>query len=813
MKIYKARYKTGSDREYQLLADHLQETGMYAELFAKEIGLPKPALLTGLLHDLGKNCKPWQDYLDEKKLSIKITDKRDHASAGGQYLYERITQADDADRELPSQLLAACIMYHHREGLPDVIEPDGTPKLYARLIKPDTNLAEAAANLDESIQQRIDAILGDENFIPDTMNTLKKLTEFREDEANQFFNLGLTARFLSSCLIDADRSSSALYNRGIPASPDACNLKADWKGLRELLEARLARFPQEGSLNEIRRDVSARCAAYAERESGIYTLTAATGSGKTLGALRYALVHAEKYKKERIFIIAPYTSILDQNADIIRDILDPQGENGRIVLEHHSNLDSSDRSEYYMDSSQTWNAPIIITTMAQFLEVLFGFGVKKIRRMHRLTNSVIILDEVHTLPVSCTCLFSWALQYLCQSGGSSALLCTATQPGFDKLAPPHNLQLSASNEIIPDLTKHFKLLKRVELVDKTKAGGWTLDEVAEFMERLSERSILTVVNTKPQAKKLYAALKKKHPDWEIVYLSANMCPAHRRIVIKKLKETLGAGTGKCVCISTRLIEAGVDIDFEAAIRFLAGFDSIVQTAGRCNRNGCLKDAWGNPISGKTYIINIVKDEENIGPLKELGLGQSVMGWILRDYHDDEARFNNDLLHPDLIALYFSYFYDEIPETHLKYKVFPGRADTMLDLLSTNAKSSREYDGLMKSKREDEKKLLTKFRQSFESAWKNFDVIASDTTGIIVPFEKGQSIIKELYAGPDRRRMEELLREAQQYSVNVYHNSVEDLLKANVVKRIRADHEIYAVEGKYYDEHIGLNCDAGVMLDV
>ncbi|MDR2398552.1 MAG: CRISPR-associated helicase Cas3' [Spirochaetaceae bacterium] len=817
MTVYKARYKTTSDEEYQVLADHLTETGMYGEYFAKAIGLSKPALLLGLLHDLGKNLTSWQDYLDEKKLSISITDKQDHASAGGQFLYRRITQDTDDDKELIGQLLGACIMYHHGSGLPDVIKPDGTAKLHERLIKIDIHCDEAMANLEVSIRQRIDQILEDENFIAETIGTLGHLVKIRKNKANQFFNLGLTARFLSSCLIDADRSSSAFYDRGIPPTIEAGMVKADWKALQELLETRLTQFPKTGKLNKIRRDVSARCADYADRESGIYTLTAATGAGKTLAALRYALVHAKKYEKERIFIIAPYTSILDQNADVIRDILDPKGKNGRIVLEHHSNLDRSDVSEYYIDASQTWNVPIIITTMVQFLEALFGCGTQKIRHMHRLTNAVIIFDEVQTLPISCTYLFTWALQYLCQGGNSSALLCTATQPGFDKLDTKYSLQLPVSNEVISDLTKHFEALKRVVLIDKTKPGGWTLDEVAGFIEQLPEKSILTVVNTKPQAQSLYAILFQRHPDWEIVHLSTNMCPTHRRQSIERLKKTLADKSKRCVCISTRLIEAGVDIDFDTAIRFLAGLDSIIQTAGRCNRNGLLMDGQRNLISGKTYIINIVKHEEHIGSLKELKVGQEVTKRILREYHDDTRRFNTTLLHPDLISRYFAYFYEQVSDTNLEYKVFPGRTDTILNLLSLNTESKSEYDGLAESKSGTKIKLLPQFCQSFESAWKAFEVIASDTIGIIVPFEKGQFIINELHSGPNQKRTEELLREAQPYSVNIYYKGLKDLLDLHVIRRIEInrDTEIYTVEREHYDEYIGLRpvIDRSTRLDV
>jgi CRISPR-associated endonuclease/helicase Cas3 len=402
------------------------------------------------------------------------------------------------------------------------------------------------------------------------------------------------------------------------------------------------------------------------------------------------------------------------------------------------------------------------------------------------------------------------LQYFCQNANVSALLCTATQPGFDRLKPEYALQLSASNEIIPELARHFSDLKRVELIDNTRPGGRTLDGAADFIEKLPEQSILTVVNTKPQARKVYANLSKKHPDWEIVHLSTNMCPAHRRKTIANLKEVLLDKTKKCICISTRLIEAGVDIDFDAAIRFFAGLDSIIQTAGRCNRNGQLKDANGNYMSGKTYIINIVQSEENLGSLEELKLGQSIMERVLREYHDDESLFDNTILHPNLIAKYFSYFYGQLPDSLLKYKVFPGRDDTMLDLLSTNAKSISEFSRIAESKYKDTMPQITEFHQSFESAWKAFEVIASGTIGVIVPFERGTDIIAELYALPDIKHTVELLHEAQQYSVNVYYNKLSEMIRKKIVRRVttNTEMEIYAVEEGYYDEHTGLSDEFG-----
>jgi CRISPR-associated endonuclease/helicase Cas3 len=820
--IYKARYRTNSDTEYQTLETHLNETAMFVELFSRKIDLHKPALLTALVHDQGKYSKSWQTYLESHHKDGKRDGKEDHGAAGGQFLYKVITRKITAggsrgSKELIGQMLAACVMYHHGPGLPDVITPNGTAKLYNRLEKKEeeTHAEEAEVNLDPSIRAKIEEILSDENFITETLATIGKLTMTEIEEA-RFFNLGLTARFLSSCLIDADRRSSAFFDRNIPVSREEAAPKIDWNPLRRRLEDHLAGLSTEGKLNEIRRMVSDRCAGYGDREDGIHTLTAATGAGKTLASLRYALVHAERTGKDHIFIIAPYTSILDQNAEIIRRILDPYGENGGIVLEYHSNLDQSERTEHFIDSSETWNVPIIITTMVQFLEALFGFGTRKIRRMHQLANSVLVFDEVQTLPVSCTYPFTWAIRYLRQSANTAVLLCTATQPGLNRLKSEYALPHSRENEIIPDVTAHFRELRRVELIDETRPGGRTLDEIAGFIESLNERSILTVVNTKPQAQKLYAALSQKHPDWFIIHLSTNMCPVHRRKVIAKMKLKLRDKTRKCVCVSTRLIEAGIDIDFDVAIRFLAGFDSIVQTAGRCNRNGNLKDPQGNDVPGKTYIVNIVKEDEHIGSLKELVLGQNIMRRILDEYHDNEAAYDNTLLHPALIERYFDDYYGQLPDELLKYKVFGKhngrRDDTLIDLLSSNGESVHEYVIFNEGKNDEWADRLTQFRQSFESAWSAFEVIAQDTAGVIVPFKQGRDIISELNGLPDIKRCASLLEKAQRYSVNLYRKGIEKLREEGIVRLIPANNGmmVYELCERYYDRHTGLTREPGEM---
>jgi CRISPR-associated endonuclease/helicase Cas3 len=289
-----------------------------------------------------------------------------------------------------------------------------------------------------------------------------------------------------------------------------------------------------------------------------------------------------------------------------------------------------------------------------------------------------------------------------------------------------------------------------------------------------------------------------------------MCPAHRRKIISNLKGVLKNKIQKCVCISTRLIEAGVDIDFDGVIRFLAGFDSIIQTAGRCNRNGELKDRHGNPINGKTWIINIVKDEEKIDSLQDLVRGQKIMKDILWEFHENKAKYSHNLMHPDLIAEYFLQYYGQMPDSLLKYKVRKSD-NTIIDLLSDNAKSKEELDLQTKNKSCGIKPHKM-FRQSFESAWKEFEVIAQDTIGVIVPYERGETIINTLFGLPDVKQCYELLQEAQQFSVNVYFNEIDRMIEKKMVEKVpfSNDLDIYTVNEQYYDQNIGLRFEEGSM---
>jgi len=711
-------------------------------------------------------------------------------------------------------------MYHHGSGLPDMIGFDGSSPFLERLGKyrPE-DLPDIDANVPESVRAEI---TGAADELRESSGRqcfgLPALSYSGESDSikvkHSVFDQGMHLRNLSSCLIDADRTDSADFENNKRIDFDEPEKVPDWNRLLSKLEKRLASFPGECELSKIRKTVSDRCAIYAGKGLGLYTLSAATGAGKTLASLRFALVQAVKYNLRHIFIIAPYTSIIDQNAEVIRQTLEDEQTAGAVVLECHSNLSDKkktslyDSADAYESAAETWEMPVIVTTMVQFLETLFGSGTQSIRRMHQFAGSVLVFDEIQTLPVKCTYLFNWGLEYLINICSCSALLCTATQPGLDKIGNvEYRLPLLPDSEVIQDVQTHFMSLKRVNIVDRSNGGvkKVMVDEVAAYVDAQMQscKSFLAVVNTKPQAVELFNLIKQRGCADTVYHLSTNMCPTHRKTAFSAIKKDLTAGK-RIVCVSTRLIEAGVDLSFDGALRYIAGLDSIVQTAGRCNRNGELCDDAGNHICG-TLAVFAVKDEK-LGSLEELKTGQSKMGRILREYHADEAEYGNDIMNPALIESYFKYYYGAFPTGDLKYSV-NGKMTTILDLLSDNPVSVSEYRRI-NNLPDDDPVGTPCFHQAFSTAWDHFEVIADMTIGVIVPYGKGKKLIGALSAieksDPDfGTAYRKLLREAQQYSVNVYRNQIANLVDAGIILPVNSESDIYAVQDGFYNDELGL----------
>ncbi|MCR3923334.1 MAG: CRISPR-associated helicase Cas3', partial [Firmicutes bacterium] len=477
----------------------------------------------------------------------------------------------------------------------------------------------------------------------------------------------------------------------------------------------------------------------------------------------------------------------------IRDIIEAHPDCLGMVLEHHSNLEPEQQnSPGQRLYTQNWDAPIILTTMVQFLETLFGSGTTSVRRMHQMANAVIVFDEIQTLPIRCVHMFNVALRYLTNNCGSTAVLCTATQPLL------HTLELKSralpndpDAEITPDVKAMFAQFKRVNLHDCTDSAPLSHEQLASQMVEQSEngKSVLAIVNTKRDAQRVYQQLKEQ-TEVPILHLSTSMCPAHRLYVLSTIKTMLSKNE-PVICISTQLIEAGVDLDFNVVFRSLAGLDSIQQAAGRCNRHG--KNRVGD-----VFVLELA--EENLNRLLDIRVGKEITKRILGEFRESPINFDHDLLSPKAMDRYYQYYFYQ-RQNEMDYPVSDkspvGRHDSLFRLLSSNDLSVEAY------KRQNKKiapPLL--LRQSFHTAAEAFTVIEQSSRGIIVPYgSEGKDLIANLCALEPWDNPKELLTKAQQYSVNCFPHVLETLNRKGVLHCVQKAAEIYFVDKSFYSHEM------------
>jgi CRISPR-associated endonuclease/helicase Cas3 len=729
----------------------------------------------------------------------------DHSSAGAHYIYSRLANRGERDSFL-GEVLAICLASHH-SGLIDAIKPDGTNSLSERLALKETrtHLDEVTQKLPTAIREKLDSLLNTAHSFENFHRLIERILESEHGNLSQNFQIGLLVKFLFSCLIDADRSDTADFEN--PARLLIANNQniPDWLELERRLDSQLSKFNVINHVDKIRADISHDCFLAGARRRGIYFLTVPTGGGKTLASLRFALRHAQEHHLNRIFYVIPYTSIIDQNAETVRRIMENAyyGDDlrDRIVLEHHSNLTPNEETSRQKILAENWDAPIVFTTSVQFLESLFGHGTRGIRRMHQLANSVIVFDEVQTLPVRCVHLFNNAINFLVEYCGSTAVMCTATQPLLHDVDKKQGALRPIDHPgIVRDTQKLFIDLKRVEVIDARKPGGWTIEELADLApkEQTESTSLLVVTNTKRAARELYRAITSK-TEIETYHLSTGMCPAHRRRILHHIRWLLRRNK-QVICISTQLIEAGVDVDFGTVIRFMAGLDSIAQAAGRCNRNGRRK-------TGKVIVVNPAS--ENLDMLPDIKIGRDCAETVFWEYDNDAAAFGHDRIGPAAIKRYFElYFYQRQNEMNypIKRNSPIGHDDNLLNLLSINSTAVADY-----SQAHDGTYPETRIWQSFMSASKTFEAIDSPTQGIIVPYREGKDVINSLLSSSDPNRMRELLRKAQQYSVNVFEHTQKTLRDSGALHEI-ADYGVLYLDPGYYDTSFGLREEGGGKLE-
>jgi CRISPR-associated endonuclease/helicase Cas3 len=791
----------GSDHQVQTVEEHLLGVKELAESFGEKMGVKHIAGLAGMLHDLGKYTDKFKNYILEAVNNPDSPPKRgsvDHSTAGGKLLYELLhTGKIHRDKGLLAEVVGNAIISHH-SYLQDFLNPD-LESDYLRRVRDNT-----PEEYKGTAPRFFECVMSEEDFLHYVDQAADELRAYldKESSASSETKLMYLTKFIFSALIDADRTNTRLFeeNKMNDAIEDLDTLFATYYDqLMTKIHSFAGQSNSQSTINRLRSDMSEQCDVFAEKPSGIYTLSIPTGGGKTLASLRYALKHAKKYHKRHIIYVVPYTTIIEQNAAEVRKILNDDAN----ILEHHSNVvedanDNDEASDGMINVQQklklakdNWDSPIIFTTMVQFLNVFYAKGSRNIRRLHNLTESVIIFDEVQKVPVSCISLFNEALNFLRVYGDSSIVLCTATQPALDFVE--HKLEMNPDAEMIGNLNDVIEAFKRVEVIDRATDGAINNDKLSEFViEKMDEvQSVLVILNTKSVVKRLYQQLKTGVSDIPIYHLSTSMCAAHRNVLLEKIRTHLNNGD-KIICVSTQLIEAGVDISFECVIRSLAGLDSIAQAAGRCNRHGERE-------LQQVYVMD--HSEENLKHLSEIKKGKEISKRILIDLKRDQNHHGGHILSMQAMERYFKEFYSAF-KPDLDYSL-PKLGLKMTQLLTANKEDNSFFQAYF---RKYGQPLPLFLANSYKTAAEHFRVIDNLTTTVVVPYgEDGKDIIAELNGERGIEDLTRLLRRAQQFTINLYRYEIDQLDKSDGLASC-LDGKVLVLKDGAYSEEFGLDLE-------
>lgn len=687
----------------QSILEHLKETANLAGRFASAFGAEDWGYGCGLLHDIGKYSDSFQKRLHGGKIT-------DHATSGAKELYQR-----------KNYVGAYCISGHH-SGLLDggsVADTGGEATLKGRMQK----------ELDDYQEFR------NEVTIPAFKTPPLKPLE------RGGFSLSFFVRMLFSCLVDADYlDTEAFMTDGRAGRGKFDSIETLFERLYRHVESWL-KNEELSTVNGRRTEILKACLEMGKEEQGIFRLTVPTGGGKTVSSLAFALQHARTHQLSRVIYVIPYTSIIEQNAQVFKEIL---GEEN--VLEDHCNVvyEDPDKLNKIQLAAENWDCPVVVTTNVQFFESLFSNKSTKCRKLHNMAGSVIVFDEAQMLPVNYLKPCIQAISELVYNYHSTVVLCTATQPSLQSFFPP---QLNAA-EICPRVQEQYDFFRRTVFRNAGEIAE------AELTEQLREHTqVLCILNSRKGVQRIYERLQEEEGTF---HLSTFMYPRHRKKLLAVIRERLNKGLA-CRLIATSLVEAGVDFDFPSVFRELAGVDSMIQAAGRCNREGRRRKE-----NCVTTIFTFDKAEGNHIP-QSLKLPVSVSGQVAETY--------DDIASLEAITDYFSRLYH-----------FRGEG---LD--------AKNIVGQME---EGRRSMLF----PFATVAKQFRLIENDTTTILIDREPEAQILAERIRRGEYSR--QLIRDTGQYCVNVYEQDFDRLNGAGRLEAIAP--EFYVLRNKeQYSEEMGL----------
>lgn len=833
----------------QTLYTHLLKTGLEAKKIGKKVDMGNITFLTGLLHDIGKASLDFQDKI------IKNSNKKvDHSSLGGIFvvkIYKSVfdeiwDSKDQSILDLRSVLekdkltvldlsdyiniLIYTIMSHH--GQYDMVRKNEDMAYVLTSLDRLKKIEKSPYRFGESLQGSLDIddfykevekfYESKEIYIKDIfckgfleyLEIIKKLkdsakeySENKEYEALCFYK-SLLIRLLVSILKSADIKDTINAYENIIVDEDPENLRQVEKRFEENINKKYASFGEpEGKLNVLRREISEDILKRSKEDGlGIYKLDLPTGAGKTLLSLRYGINQMNYQGKDRFFYVTSFLSVLEQNASEMREILNDDD----FILEHHSNvvddkdeIENDDRDDeldvvkkkFLLDD---WTSPVVLTTMVQFYNSIFKGKSANLTRFKSLINSVIILDEWQSIPTEFLYMTNLALNFMKIVMKTTLVLSTATQPTNASISLDHKLfygNLDGENEdIIENKNYDFSAFERVKLKiygDINKMYG--IEDIRDLVLENLDKSNLIILNTKKLVRKLYDLLENNYEVKDLYYLTTNLTASDRLKKIGEIKKRLLEGDKICV-VSTQLIEAGVDVDFDLVIRSLSGMDSVVQAMGRCNREGHRQSAF-------TYLINLDKNEEKTSMLKGVDERKTAC----------KAALNTSTEDLDIKKLTEEYF--EKLYANLKGDQYSD----VLKLLAENKRVAGDFQKLNKVKKDlkevtgylyDEKRqIYFDLFQSFKEAYKEFELIEDNKGTAIVYYEETEEDLNKLMDlakelnGPDYlnnlRELKKIVKKLSRHTVAI---SKKDLSSCDNV----LDGKIYILPNSYYNEKFGVN---------
>ncbi len=602
-KIYFAHSGNKLDKsDWQPLADHLSRVGYLAAENARLFGAEQLAEVCGVLHDLGKYSQAFARRLEGGK-------RVDHATAGAKVACEKWPQL--------GKLLAFVIAGHHAGLANGIDQGDRRSTLKARL---------------ESVIPELDAVWQTEITLPQQLQS----PQFKPARNQEGFQTAFLVRMLFSCLVDADFLDTERFYLGLEAKTQQRGEYPTLEALRDSLDQHLRSLvarhadADPDSVNGLRKKILDHARAQAQLEPGLFSLTVPTGGGKTLTSMAFGLDHAIQHQKRRVIYVIPFTSIIEQNASVFREVFKELGDD--VVLEHHGTFDDTafgwreETKDKLRLAMENWDAPVVVTTAVQFFESLFADRTSKCRKLHNIAGSVIILDEAQMLPQKLLRPTMAAIDELARNYRCSLVLCTATQPALLRSDEFFN-GFEQVREIAPDPQRLYGLLDRVSV---RHTGIQTDEQLADWLR--TNEQILIIVNNRRHAHALYDQIGKGDCHFHLTTL---MCAKHRKEKLGLIRQRLKDGQ-PCKVVSTSLIEAGVDVDFPVVMRAESGLDSVAQAAGRCNREG-------RRAKDDSEVLIFSSPEWNVPP--ELAQQAASMRSVARNHE-------GDLLAPETIRAYF-----------------------------------------------------------------------------------------------------------------------------------------------------------------